>query len=84
MKDTFNLNEHVWVKLTPSGRKRLKEDYFDLCGCIPSPTKEVNGWSDWQLWELMSRLGRYCKIGFGPHPFEPTISFTDPNESESQ
>lgn len=61
MKITLNVNEVVKVKLTDHGRAiLLKEKY---------PKHEDSlGYSEWQLWELMSIFGEHlyngCELTF--------------------
>jgi hypothetical protein len=59
----FNLNNKVRVKLTDAGRAALKRDhalFWSAQGCtmpyLP-PKEDADGWSEWQLWSLMSALG---------------------------
>jgi len=56
----FNINSYVSVKLTDHGRALLKKYHDELK--LPKdiklkPIAEVDGWSKWQLWELMSIFG---------------------------
>lgn len=77
---TFNLNDHVLVRLTEHGRKLHRDDYDKSKSPYPykEPEEDEQGWSKWQLWELMR--------AFGPHlyngcelPFETTIEIiTEP------
>lgn len=73
----FNVNNHVKVKLTEVGKKHAKEKYLKLFNYNPpyeysEPTEDVDGYSEWQLWELMATFGDIlyngCKI-----PFETII-----------
>lgn len=76
----FNMNDHVKVKLTPHGKQLHRQQYDDLVkrcgGCPPfaySPVKEDGqGWSKWQLRELMNRFGKHVYNGCEP-PFETKI-----------
>lgn len=70
----FNINEHVWIKLTDAGRKHHRErdrarypmlDYS-------APVESEDGWSRWQLWHLMQVFGEAIYMG-GTAPFETTI-----------
>jgi hypothetical protein len=70
----FNVNDHVLVKLTEHGRE-LRRRYFARLGLpdgLLPELKETDGWSRWQLWELMSIFGEHmyngCRI-----PFETVI-----------
>ena len=77
----FNVNDHVRVKLTDYGRELLRqqdEAFFAKTGVSLLPQHEdADGWSTWQLWTLMERLGAYCRLG-GPEPFETTIWLCPP------
>lgn len=81
---TVNLNDKVWVRLTAEGRRRLREQHNALVRALPglklpeyTPPVEINGWSEWQLWDLMHRLGVFlwngCQV-----PFETTIRLEPP------
>lgn len=74
----FNINDNVYVKLTDHGRKVHYEEHIKFWGKFPNqpsykPPKEDNeGWSKWQMWELMSEFGSHigmCKSNV----FETTI-----------
>jgi hypothetical protein len=77
---SFNINHFVRVRLTDRGRAELRRQHDELnaprvaAGYPPFPflLKEVDGWSRWQLHELMQQLGPLCCVGFDP-PFETTI-----------
>lgn len=78
----FNVNRDVLVKLTDEGRKILREQHTELyrhanLKGISTPEylpkkEDADGWSKWQLWELMQAFGAHlyngCKV-----PFETTI-----------
>lgn len=69
----FNANNYVYVKLTDTGRvavikhdNALREEF----PYIPDdPVIEVDGWSKWQLHELMYYFGHLMTMG-GNDPFE--------------
>jgi hypothetical protein len=76
----FNINEYVYVKLTDAGMDELKRQYNDLKLKFPTldelkePNTDINGFSKWQMHDLMNRFGNM--IGpFLPIPFETTIRF---------
>jgi len=85
----FNINHYVKVKLTERGRKILKEQHEELIrgplGILGDmktykPKKEDGeGWSTWQMWDLMVTLGRYCYMGPMP-PFETEIIINEESE----
>jgi len=80
----FNINDKVRVKLTPFGRERLEKDdaefwshyspnsQYEKISYVP-PEEDEDGWSEWQLWVLMEKLGKYCHIGMVQEPFETVI-----------
>jgi len=82
-----NINDHVWVRLTPIGRAIHVKDHRELQLAYPNndipytPPKEINGWSRFQLWSLMRQFGPFCYLG-ADLPFETEIRFTDPNAPE--
>ena len=65
----FNLNDKVLVKVTPLGKKVLERDHYNFwawkIGDVPEfiHKEEIDGWSEWQLWELMQALGKYMGAG---------------------
>lgn len=84
----FNVNNYVWVRLTDHGRKILREQHEALFERSRNPPewsapKEQDGWSRWQLWDLMTQLGDYCYNG-GQVPFETTIEVEFPVETCKQ
>ena len=62
----FNINNDVKVKLNDKGRKitnfTVKED--------------KDGWSKWQLWDLMSTFGKYISLGCAT-PFDTEIEIVE-------
>lgn len=82
MKETFdfNINHNVYVKLNEIGIEELKRQHEELLASFPKlenhefklPVTDQEGWSKWQMHNLMSSLGHLCTIGFEP-PFEPNI-----------
>lgn len=79
MKLLFNINDSVWVKLTESGREWYKAEYQKRTGVDSLPRiQEVNGWSRWQLWDLMNMFGERLVMGFDL-PFDTEMSLVDPN-----
>lgn len=74
----FNINETVKVRLTEIGHQELKRQHVELMDSLNlnreyHPKKEdADGWSEWQLWDLMSRLGHMAQLGFDP-PFGTII-----------
>ena len=77
----FNLNDKVRVKLTERGRAALEADHIAFWASVVGrampytpPKEDADGWSEWQLWSLMSALGNHLKIGFSS-VMETTIQF---------
>lgn len=81
----FNINDNVRVKLTPYGKKMLKEDYFTywneynprMLMEYMAPKEDEYGYSTWQLWDLMAHLGKYQTLGKVELPFETDILIED-------
>lgn len=64
----INLNDRVKVKLTAHGRATLAADhaaFWKAAGrdmpYVP-PKEDRDGWSEWQLWDLMQRLGPHTGL----------------------
>lgn len=72
----FNINNYVWVKLTPIGLKVLEKDWsrgkhgYKYTPKVP----DSDGYTKWQLWDLMNRFGFELHNGFNV-PFETDIYF---------
>lgn len=74
----FNINNYVSVKLTDRGRD-IHTNYWR--GILPRrepvpAVVEVDGWSRWQMWELMHIFGSHCFNGCDP-PFETEIEIEE-------
>lgn len=81
-----NINGMVRVRLTDLGRKTLailraqENEHLAAAGSrvrISLAVAEVDGWSEWQLWELMAKFGEFCGNG-SPLMFETEIELPDP------
>jgi hypothetical protein len=84
----FNINDKVRVRLTTFGRECHRRNYDDLTEMfrarVPKgtpwdyrpPAEDAEGWSEWQLWELMREFGAYLRNGVEV-PFETTIDIID-------
>lgn len=75
----FNMNDIVRVKLTDYGRRlhrlqfeHLFSNYQHLKHAYHNPPEDANGWSKWQLWNLMSTFGKHIYMG-GENVFETNI-----------
>ena len=64
----FNINNLVKVKLTDQGKRILGNIPLSL------PEEDESGWSEWQLWHLMSVFGNDIYNGC-ILPFEINIEF---------
>ena len=81
----FNINYNVKVRLTDRGRQILREEWEKYCrpmfkpeDYIP-PKEDTEGWSTWQLWDLMQRFGQHFYLQNTPAqmPFETTIEIIE-------
>ena len=79
----FNLNGCVWVKLNTRGIEILEERHKELYRYHPNtppfrlPQIDVNGYTRYQLWDLMQNFGEHICMGL-PLPFAPTIELEEP------
>ncbi len=57
----INLNDTVYVKLSAKAHEALERDYNEIMKgwkCLyRRPEEDTEGWSKWQLWDLMQRIG---------------------------
>lgn len=81
----FNINNYVDVKLNEIGIAILEKRNAELRSRIPSfpvfapPETDQNGFSRWQLWELMEQFGPHISLGSAP-PFDTVILIDDSDE----
>ena len=88
MKNKFNINSYVYVKLTPLGLKIHKDEYSKLYAKYSEyleylpytpPTIDEDGYSQFQMHELMSLFGPCMYLGAFAGafalPFETEILF---------
>ena len=79
----FNVNDSVRVKLNDRGVKILRERHDELRKRLPSvgnftlPAVDENGWSKFQLWDLMRIFGPHISLGMVT-PFDTTIEIPEP------
>lgn len=68
----LNLNDNVKVKLTSFGLEILSMRYKERNGNSTDfvPTIDENGYTEYQLWELMNIFGEYYYVGAAELPFE--------------
>lgn len=81
----FNTNHTVKVKLTPVGRKMIRDQYTKACEeCSvlsktwdPVPKEDEFGYSEWQFHDLISILGSkmFCVGNAKYSAIEPNIMF---------
>jgi len=80
---TINVNDNVWVKLTPAG-EALWAEYWkatepaDVPKSIRKSQTEADGWIRFQLHELMQIFGKAMYNGNMHLPFETEIRLTQP------
>ena len=67
----FNVNNYVWIRLTPFGKEIVKK-WKEEIPLRVIPEEDEDGWAQWQLWELMNTFGEYLYNG-GTIPFEMNI-----------
>ena len=76
----FNCNEYVYVKLTQFGKEILAKDeeefrrLYNIEPIYKFKPEDEDGWSKWQLWDLMNIFGPYMKMGCN-NPFDLSIKF---------
>ena len=75
----FNINNYVRVRLTDYGKRMLMEQFLEGKRKHPEVFREFNlpkedkdGWSTWQMWNLISTFGNYIRLG-GEPPFHTEI-----------
>ena len=77
---TFNMNDYVRVQLNESGKKIIRDKFASLKTRFPKfpgdglPNEDADGWSRWQLWDLMRTFGPYISLG-AENPFAIEIEF---------
>jgi hypothetical protein len=74
----FNINDRVRVKLTDLGRKIHRENWEPIVAprAYHPRDEDKDGWSEWQMWELMNMFGPHLANG-SPVPFETEIEIVD-------
>ena len=71
----FNVNDPVQVRLTERGREIERASWAAVPGIgvpLPCAEEDADGWSRWQLWDLMRMFGQHMYNGCQV-PFETTI-----------
>jgi len=73
----YNINSNVWVKLTDKGKEIYNKHWDEILvgENLPAPVlTEVDGWAEFQMWDLMSIYGCHLYNGCVV-PFETNIRF---------
>ena len=80
----FNMNSNVKVKLTERGHKILQDNIDAINKMYPKAKMEYkrketdeNGYTKFQLHDLMSTFGEHIRLGFNEQPFDIDIIFPD-------
>ena len=76
----FNVNDYVRVRLTDRGRQIHRENFRKLNATLvlhadikyTPPPEDADGWSEWQMWDLMSTFGEHMWLSCEP-PFGTDI-----------
>lgn len=74
----FNVNHYVKVKITERGMDILRKKHAEwvnlgvLTSTFTPPKTDADGWSEWQMHDLMHTFGEHMYMG-PPAPFETTI-----------
>lgn len=74
----FNINDFIYVKLKPVGIAELEKQHRDLLKTFPGmgdfeyPEEDADGYSKWQMHQLMSTFGQLFSTGL-PEPFNLNI-----------
>lgn len=76
----FNVNNRVRIRLNDKGRAIYREAYeavsIRVHGEYRPKKEDAEGWSEWQLWEVMELFGPHIHLGCHM-PFENcTIQFS--------
>lgn len=84
--DYFNINYEVKVKLTEYGRELYYHQFDDLIkqGMLMTPIQpkvDKEGYTTFQLWELMSIYGPHIYMGMTKLPFQDNAIYIPKEES---
>jgi hypothetical protein len=85
----FNANDKVRVRLTDEGRRIHRAKHFSLFANwkepppYSAPTEDADGWSEWQMHDLMQQFGSSMVIGCRV-PFETEIELLMPVNEQDQ
>ena len=70
----FNINDYIYVQLTDVGRETINE-YYEMPSMLINDKFEFEikedseGWSKWQMWDLMKIIGHKFENGMNPPIF---------------
>ena len=85
MEISVNVNHYVKVKLNDIGIKELQRQHNELAIKLPKlgkfekPKTDIEGYSKFQLHDLMRKFGHMMKLGYEP-PFDTSIVFGEYRE----
>ena len=75
----FNINDNVKVKLSQAGFDILRGEHEKLRKAVPMlgefkpPTVDDDGYTQFQLWNLMEVFGKYFYMSNSNYPFQMEI-----------
>lgn len=79
----FNVNNYVRIKLTDYGKEILRKRFDEMHEKFPkafkkfrTPKEDADGWSKWQMWDLMNTFGDYVSLGMEV-PFDTVIEILE-------
>ena len=78
----FNMNNYIYVKLTQTGHDELKRQHIAFLGDkwpYIAPVEDEEGYSRWQMWDIMNKLGELLANGVEP-AFMPIIKIETKKE----
>jgi hypothetical protein len=89
MSVSVNVNHYVKVKLNDIGIKELERQHkqleaeYPMLGGFKKPNVDENGYSTFQLHDLMRKFGHMMRIGFDC-PFDMDVIFEEYKEFDSE
>lgn len=81
----FNINGKIKIRLTEAGKAFLLQRHYHLFRDYSPdkkpkfelPKEDKNGYSEWQMWDLIGTFGRFMEVPTMSPPFEPTIIISE-------
>lgn len=74
----ININSYIWVKLTEEGKKIiLMKEVNNFGKPVPIKRKTKNGYTRFQLWEVMHLFGEELYNGNNKLPIETNIKIEE-------